>query len=148
MYVFAFFFHLGEWCHVCNKSHFQHEDNSCNTTQRHKHKQQWREERDERFLAWNTVIILSLCQQVPPGGVQQRAANKATALTSAVGSPPPKKAKAGFRCKTSKWERVEEVGRAVCFRGNATLKHGWLCLILCDYKQDPYYYKFRAWCYC
>ena len=34
----------------------------CNTTQLHKHKQRWREERDVRFLAGNTVIILSLCQ--------------------------------------------------------------------------------------
>ena len=31
------------------------------TTQRHKRKQQWREERDARFLAGNTVTILSLC---------------------------------------------------------------------------------------
>ena len=32
---------------------FQHEDNTtCNTMQPHKHKQQWREERDARFLSW------------------------------------------------------------------------------------------------
>ena len=33
---------------------------TCNTTQRHK--QQWKEERDARFLAGNTDIILSSCQ--------------------------------------------------------------------------------------
>ena len=32
----------------------------CNTTQQHKHEQQWREERDAHFVAGNTVIILSL----------------------------------------------------------------------------------------
>ena len=31
---------------------------TCNTTQQHKHKQQWREERDPRFLTGNTVIVL------------------------------------------------------------------------------------------
>ena len=48
IYIFAFFLRLREWCHVQDKSHFQHEDNSCVTP----HKQQWREERDARFLSW------------------------------------------------------------------------------------------------
>ena len=45
-------------------------------------------------------------------------------------SPTTQTTKAGHRCKTSKWGRVEEVGRAVglCCSGNAALKHGWLAL--------------------
>ena len=35
---------------------------TCYTMQRHKHTQQWREERDARFLAGNTVIHFELCQ--------------------------------------------------------------------------------------
>ena len=34
----------------------------CDTTQQHKHTQQWREEREARFLAGKTVVILSSCQ--------------------------------------------------------------------------------------
>ena len=44
--------------------------------------------------------------------------------------------KAGLRCKTNKWGRVEEVGLAVCCWGNTTGKHGWLALMRCHNKQD------------
>ena len=38
-------------------------------------------------------------EQVPPGGVKQRAASKATASTSAGGPPPPKQQKLDFSAK-------------------------------------------------
>ena len=61
----------------------------CNTTQRHKHKQQWREERDAHFLAGNTIIILGLCQ------LKMRIL-RFSASTSAGGPPPPKQQKLDF----------------------------------------------------
>ena len=143
------------------------------TTQRHKRKQQWREERDARFLAGNTVTILSLCQLKTAilrfvvhcaGGDKVLSSYKNTTSNlkkhlesqhcsqtyraspsrwceaERRRSPTTQTTKAGLQCKTSKWERVEEVGRAVglCCSGNAALKHGWLS---CHNKPDPYYWQ-------
>ena len=143
---------------------------TCNTTQWHKHQQQWREERCT-FSSWkyshyfefvsakdeNMMVCCTLCakyyqasktqhqiwrniwsrstvkftEQVPPGGVKQRAASKATASTSAGGPPPPKQQKLDFSAKQ--------------VSGGAALKHGWLALVSCHNKQDPYYYQRCAW---
>ena len=44
-------------------------------------------------------ITVKFTEQVPPGGVKQRAASKATVSTSAGGPPPPKQQKLDFGAK-------------------------------------------------
>ena len=55
---------------------------------------------------------------------KQRAVSKATVSTSAGGPPTSKQQKLDFGAKQVSGGRVEEVGHAVCCRGNAALKHG------------------------
>ena len=45
------------------------------------------------------VSTVKFTEQVPPGGVKQRAASEATASTSAGGPPPPKQQKLDFGAK-------------------------------------------------
>ena len=63
IYIFAFFLHLGQWCHIHDKSRFQHEDNSRVTPHSDSDTNNNGGRREMRvFLAGNTVIILSSCQ--------------------------------------------------------------------------------------
>ena len=54
---------------------------------------------------------VNFSEQVPPGGVKQRAASKATASTSAGGPPPPKQQKLDFGTKQGSGGELKKLVR-------------------------------------
>ena len=84
---------------------------TCNTWQQHKHKQQWREERDARFHSWKYShyfeFVLAKDENI-------KVHCPLYALTSAGGPPPPKQQKLDFGAKhASGGELKKLVGRYV-----------------------------------